>query len=216
MASYSGPNSTSDGLILCIDPGNPKSYPGSGSSAVDLSGQGNNGTLENSPTYSSNNGGYLTYNGSNQRIVCGTFSTSYLTVSTWVYRTSTATVQGICRKERGWAVSIYNGPLQVAPGSSWTFYNTGYTIPLNTWIHIVYTYSGSGTSQNVYINGSNIYNTTAGTGAITANNNPVRIGFDDNNWWWGGNIGSTQIYNRALSATEILQNFNSNRIKYGI
>jgi hypothetical protein len=154
----------------------------------------------------------------NDRIECGTFSVPFLTVSTWVYKTSSATNQGICRKQNGWAVSQYNGTLQVAPGTSWTFYNTGYTIPLNTWVNIVYTYSGTGAagSQTVYINGSNIYSTSAGSGAISSNGNSVRIGFDDNNWWWNGRIAQTQIYNRALTAAEIQQNFNATRSRFSI
>jgi hypothetical protein len=182
----------------------------------DLIGNGNTGTLTNGPTYSSANNGSIVFDGVDDRIECGTFSVPYLTVSTWVYKTSSATNQGICRKETGWAVSQYNGTLQVAPGTSWTFYDTGYTIPLNTWVNIVYTYSGTGTtgSQTVYINGSSIYSTTAGSGPITANSNAVRVGFDDNNWFWGGRISNTQIYNRALSASEIQQNYNALKGRY--
>jgi hypothetical protein len=170
---------------------------------------GNNITTANSLTYNSD--GTFSFNGSSGRIECGNFSIPYFTISTWVYRTSSTTNQGICRKELGWAVSQFNGTLQVAPGTSWTFYNTGYTIPLNTWVNIVYTYSGTGSagSQTVYINGTNIYSTTAGSGPISSNSNAVRIGFDDNNWYWGGRISSTKIYNRALTASEVRQNFDA-------
>jgi hypothetical protein len=199
------------GLVLNLDAGASTSYPGSGTTWTDLSGSGNNGTLTNGPTFNSANGGSIVFDGVNDRIECGTFSVPFLTVSTWVYKTTSATNQGICRKQNGWAVSQYNGTLQVAPGTSWTFYNTGYTIPLNTWVNIVYTYSGTGAagSQTVYINGSNIYSTSAGSGAISSNGNSVRIGFDDNNWWWNGRIAQVSIYNRALTAAEILQNYNA-------
>jgi len=207
-----------DGLVLALDAGRTLSYPGSGTTWTDLSGNGNTGTLTNGPTYNSANGGSLVFDGVNDRIECGTFSVPFLTVSTWVYKTSSATNQGICRKQNGWAVSQYNGTLQVAPGTSWTFYNTGYTIPLNTWVNIVYTYSGTGAagSQTVYINGSNIYSTSAGSGAISSNGNSVRIGFDDNNWWWNGRIAQTQIYNRALTAQEVQQNFNATRSRFSV
>jgi len=209
---------TTVGLILNLDAGNSLSYPGSGTTWTDLSGNGNNGTLVGGVGYSADNGGVLTFDGVDDRIECGTFSLSFLTVSTWVYKTSSATNQGICRKQNGWAVSQYNGTLQVAPGTSWTFYNTGYTIPLNTWVNIVYAYSGTGTtgSQTVYINGSSIYSSTAGSGAITSNSNTVRVGFDDNNWWWGGRIAQTQIYNRALTAAEVTQNYNALKGRYGL
>jgi hypothetical protein len=154
----------------------------------------------------------------NDLVACGTFSLSYLTISTWVYKTSSATNQGICRKQDGWAVSQYNGTLQVAPATSWTFYDTGYTIPLNTWVNIVYTYSGTGVSgtQAVYINGSNIWNGSVGTGPISPNSNTVRVGFDDNNWYWGGQISNVQLYNRALSAAEVQQNYNALAPRYNL
>ena len=210
--------SIQNGLVLNLDASVSSSYPGTGTTWTDLSGSGNTGTLVNGPTYSTSNGGSIVFDGINDRIDCGNFSVQYLSISTWVYKTSSATNQGICRKETGWAISQYNGTLQVAPGTSWTFYNTNYTIPLNTWVNIVYTYSGSGTtgSQIVYINGSSIYSTAAGSGAIGANANAVRIGFDDNNWFWGGRISKTQIYNRVLSAAEIQRNFNARRRRFNV
>lgn len=205
-----------NGLILNLDAGVLDSYSGTGSAWADLSGVGNNGTLLNSPIYDSSNSGSIIFNGTNNRVDCGTFSLSYLTISVWLYKTGTATNQGICRKNNGWALSQYNGTLQVAPGTSWIFYNTGYTIPLNTWVNIVYTYSGTGNSQSVYINGSNMYNNTNGSGAISGNTNAVRIGYDDNNWWWNGKISQINIYNRALSAPEVVQNFNALRARFNV
>jgi hypothetical protein len=170
-------------------------------------------THTNSASY-----GTFSFNGSSDRIECGDLNVSYLTLNTWVYKTSSSNNQGICRKNNCWALSQYNGTVQVAPGTSWTFYNTGYVIPLNTWVNICYVYSGTGTStsQIVYINGTQIYNTSSGSGPISSNSNIVRIGYDDNNWYWGGNISSTKIYNRALSAAEVRQNFNALRGRYGI
>jgi hypothetical protein len=218
MASIGGPNVVDGGLVLSLDAANSLSYPGTGTVWNDLSGNGNNGTLLNGVGYNGSNLGSLVFDGVNDRVDCGNFSVQYLTVSTWVYKTSSSTNQGICRKQTGWAVSQYNGTLQVAPVTSWTFYNTGYTIPLNTWVNIVYTYSGTGTtgSQTVYINGSSIYSTTAGSGPITANSNAVRVGFDDNNWFWGGRISNTQIYNRALTPQEILQNYNATKSRFNL
>ena len=60
------PSVVTSGLVLALDAGNTKSYPGSGATWTDLSGNGNTGTLQNSPTYSSANSGYFTLNGSTQ------------------------------------------------------------------------------------------------------------------------------------------------------
>jgi hypothetical protein len=218
MATIGGSNIVTSGLILSLDAANSRSYPGSGTTWSDLSGNGNTGTLTNGPTFNSANGGSIVFDGIDDRIECGVFSISYLTVFTWVYKTSSTTNLGICRKQNGWALSQYNGTIQIAPGTSWQFYNTGYTIPLNTWINIAYTYSGTGVegSQIVYVNGASIFSNSAGSGPISSNSNPVRIGYDDNNWFWGGRISLTQIYNRVLSASEVFQNYNSQKSRFGL
>jgi Concanavalin A-like lectin/glucanases superfamily len=178
----------------------------------DLSGS-NNGSILNGAYFDRLAEGSIGFDGVDDYVSCGTFSLSYITVSTWVYKTSSATHQGICRKQFGWAVSQYSGTLQVAPGNNWAFYNTGYTIPLNTWTCIDYTYDG--TNQTVFINGNNIWS-SALSGSFPTNSNAVRVGYDDNGWWWGGKISNVKLYNRALTAAEIKQNFEALRGRYGI
>lgn len=218
MSLGHGASIVRDGLVLHLDAANPKGYPGTGTTWSDISGLGNNGTLVNGVGYSADNKGAMVFDGVNDRVECGTFSVPYLTLNTWVYKTSSTNNQGICRKNFGWALSQFNGTLQVAPGTNWNFFNTGYVIPLNRWINIAYTYSGTGLSgtQTVYVNGSSVYTSSTGTGTLPTNSNTVRIGFDDNNWWWGGSISNTFIYNRALSAVEVKQNFEALRGRYGI
>jgi hypothetical protein len=218
MAFGNGPRIVTSGLVLSLDAADKNSYPGSGTAWTDLSGNTNNGTLTNGPTFSSANGGTIVFDGVNDRIECGIFSLSYLTVSTWVYKTSSTVNQGICRKQNGWALSQYGGTLQIAPGTNWQFFNTSYTIPLNSWKNITYVYNGTGASdsQIVYIDGLSIYNANTGVGALIANSNAVRIGYDDNNWYWGGNIAQTQIYNRALTSQEIQQNYNAQKARFGL
>jgi hypothetical protein len=198
-----------DGMVMYLDPKNKNSYPGEGASIFDISGSENNGTLENSPAFNTNNQMSINFDGTNQRISVGSFNVTLLTLSIWVYKTSSVSNQGICRKQSTWAVSQMQGTLRVAPGTSWTFYNTGYTIPMEKWTHITYVYRGTGVTgaQSVYINGSNIWNSNIGTGSLPTNNNPVRIGFDNNGWWWGGDISSVKIYNRILSDEEIYENY---------
>ena len=65
MGVFAGPEVVEDGLVLALDAGNTKSYPGSGTTWTDLSGNGNNGTLTNGPTYSSSNGGSIVFDGVN-------------------------------------------------------------------------------------------------------------------------------------------------------
>ena len=63
MASAAGPNIITDGLVLHLDAANTNSYPGSGTTWTDISGEGHNGTLDNGPTFSSGNMGYISLDG---------------------------------------------------------------------------------------------------------------------------------------------------------
>ena len=215
--NYYGASIVTDNLVFAVDAGNLVSYESGSTTTYSLTGS-STGTLVNGVGYDKENGGSWVFDGVDDRINVSSFNVSYLTVDTWVYRTSTATNQGISRRQNEWAISQYNGTLQVAPGTDWDFLNTGYTIPLNTWTHIVYTYSGTNQagSQTVYINGVAIFSATDGSGPISATGNAYRIGYDDNGWFWGGKIASNQIYNRALTATEVAQNFTAQRTRFGI
>ena len=69
MAIIDGPRIPTSGLIFYLDAANTRSYPGSGTTWTDLSGNGNTGTLTNGPTYSSANGGQIVFDGSNDNAV---------------------------------------------------------------------------------------------------------------------------------------------------
>jgi hypothetical protein len=66
MACNSGPDIIEDGLVLCLDAGNKRSYPGSGTTWYDTSGNDNHFTLYNTPTFSSDNGGCISFNGTDE------------------------------------------------------------------------------------------------------------------------------------------------------
>ena len=94
MALAHSPKIITDGLVLCLDAGNTKSYPGSGTSWSDLSGNSNTGTLTNGPTYSSDDGGYISFDGVDDYITLGTQINSDIqltdvTISFWAYIDST-------------------------------------------------------------------------------------------------------------------------------
>jgi hypothetical protein len=213
---YGGPIVT-DGLTFAADAGNLVSYESGSTTAYSMTGSYST-SLVNGVGYSNNNGGAWIFDGVNDYINVSAFNVSYLTIDTWVYRTSTTTHQGISRKQNEWALSQYNGTLQIAIGPAWYFLNTGYTIPLNTWTHITYTYSGTNQigSQIVYINGEEIFSATDGFGPISAGGSTYRIGYDDNGWFWGGKIANQKIYNRALSNAEVLQNYNAQKARFGL
>ena len=91
MGLSHSPKIVTNGLVLCLDAGNTKSYPGSGTAWNNLSSTSNNGTLTNGPTYDSTNGGSLIFDGTNDYIQSGSFSnllTADITVETWIYLTA--------------------------------------------------------------------------------------------------------------------------------
>jgi hypothetical protein len=98
MSASAGPDIITDGLVLCFDAGNRKSYPGSGNTWRDLAGRGLNGTLINGPTFNSSNGGSIVFDGSNDFVNCGDnsslqFGTSNLTWAAWV-KTANSNLNG--------------------------------------------------------------------------------------------------------------------------
>jgi uncharacterized protein (TIGR02145 family) len=191
---------------------------GFGITAQDSTAQNNDGTLTNMSATSSPTSGWqtedqcvagkcLAFDGTDDSVNVGTMlSLANITIEAWVYRTSSTVNQGIVRKNFAYAISLFNDTIQVAPGNNWAFYNTGQTIPLNTWTHLVWSYNGS--TMILYKNGARVWS-TALVGAFPNNANPTRIGFDDNNWYWGGKIDEPKIYPYVRTKAQILQDYNA-------
>jgi len=225
MAFSNGPNIAANGLFLVLDAADKNSYPGSGTAWIDVSSTGGlqSGSLINGPTFNSDNGGSIVFDGVDDFVRSSDLNAGFPTVSTWVYKTSSTTNQGICsRSISAYTLAQINGTLQVRVHTVGSFIDTGYTIPLNEWTNITYVYNGTGLSgsQIVYINGTNIFSTTAGSGSLPGGR--VRDGFfsigyyNANNIYWGGRIAQIQVYGRALSIPEVLQNYNVQKPRFGL
>lgn len=235
MGSYAGPTEIVNGLVLAFDAANDKSYPNSGTTWSDLSGNANNGTLIGGVGFNNNNSGILTFNGTSQYItsssnigISGDFNA---TISVWVNLSelstgnrcvcmfgSTGTMQGFGVFTN---VAAYgSGSVAIAFYGSQFVYTSSGIISANSWYNIVATKSqGAVSSSNtfLYINGIT-QNLTFGTSS-TPNviNNKVYIGSDPANEYSNNmSVSSCSIYNRALSAQEIQQNFNATRGRFGV
>lgn len=228
------PKIVTDGLVLYLDAGQQNSYSGSRTIWRDLSGNGNNGTLTNGPTYSSTNGGSIVFDGVNDYVITsnnvnisGDFSA---TLSVWVkfielstgYRCvcmfgATGTMQGF---------SLFSNIVAYGSGSvAIGFYGiqNAYVqsvLTTNTWYNLVATkIPGAVSSSNtkLYINGALQTLTFATSSIPNATNTVAYIGSDPVNEVSNNmNISSFSIYNRALTASEIQQNFNALRGRFGI
>jgi len=208
------PSIVQSGLALCLYPGNIKSYSGSGSTITDLSGAGNNFTLNGSPYVNYGFGRSLTYSGAQTLSSSFTPSNTW-SISMWFNNTSTYNIHN-----RGlfstYSTSSFNGcyvgTTTAAANSMRVWYNSNgyslinYSFAVNSWYQLTITCDG--TTLVVYVNGVAVNSITT----ATTHANTLAIGqtrFDNN--YWIGNIGQTLVYSRALTASEALQNYNASR-----
>ena len=226
------PRIVTDGLVLALDAGNRKSYPGSGTTWTDLSGRGNTGTLVNGPTYSSANGGSIVFDGTNDYVNLGNPSSlsfaSALTISIWFYSGTVGAGSFLYLKGRTDADN-YNPLIYNTGYYAWTgangrvqYINPSNYILDNTWYNLTVSHA-SGSTPNIYKNAilstSHTFTEGNGTYALGTNANPAAINADIPRGLitsFNGNIPQVSIYNRALSAAEIQQNFNALRGRFGI
>lgn len=224
-------NVVTTGLTLYLSASQSSSYPGSGSTWYDLSGNSNNATLYNGPTY---DGSSLVFSGAGTAPALGTVgSVQYGQVPNGVYFNGDFTINTWVK------ISAYNNWQRIidfGQGAgvnsvllSSTYGTTGYPgfyvsgsqfqsttqLSYNTWYNVSATMSG--TTGAIYVNGA-----AAGSQTMSVAQNVTRqYCFIGRSEWAGdgmfqGNIGVIMIYNRALSGTEIATNFNQLRGQYGI
>ena len=225
MAIYHSPSIVTDGLVLCLDAANPKSYPGGGTEWNDLSGNGSNGTLTNGPTYSTGNQGYFTFDGTNDYVIGPSISsqlTTNITVEAWIYLTSAA---GDWVRIIGSGTDSNNRTFGLWYSTDrrllWQRYGTADpsifpstpTMDTGRWHHVAATTNGS--SHVVYLNGSAIGSNTA-AGPWSASGIAVTLGYAGFHTYHNGRISNARIYTRGLSQPEILHNFNALRGRFGI
>ena len=244
MGAYSGPEINESGLVLCLDAGNTKSYPGSGTTWSDLRGNGNNGSLVNmdGANLDSANGGSLTFDGSNEYVLLPNSGIRNLlsTDCTIIVVCSYATKVGLLfptwigslnfgSNWVGWRLVFLASSRNLVftnasgvNGSSQSSISFNYAFPdnINQFTHVACTWNATSGAKSTYINGSltnSVSSSTYGFGENTTEG--VRIaslsnGQGDN--FFNGRVANASLYNRALSASEIKQNFNALRGRFGL
>jgi len=214
-----------DGLVLNLDAGSSTSYPGSGTSWSDLSGNSNTGTLTNGPTYSSDDGGSIVFDGTDDYVDCGTstLSSGDLSVFSWIYPTSfnnswnIISTKWFSGSDFHWALksNLANGTnirQNLYTTSNSDIYGTT-TFSINTWYYVGFTLINGGT-LTFYKNA--VPDGTSSTVSRTTQSNTLKIGDARQGYGLIGKIPQVSIYNRALTASEVEQNYNALRGRYGI
>jgi hypothetical protein len=232
-----GPNIVINGLVLYLDAANPKSFISGSTTWNDISRSGNNGTLINGPTYSSDNGGSIVFDGIDDYVTnigtTSTFSfiqnTAVFTLNVWVKPSVLGTAMYFMGNNDGTAgfKGFYFGKLANNRLSLAVTYGVGGQFVINyqpsnyftdtNWVNV--TVSSNGSEATAYKNGirflspsSTITNFSTGDSQRT-----LAVGCINNlGSNWSGNVAITQIYNRALSDQEVLQNYNSTKSRFGL
>jgi hypothetical protein len=202
-----------DGLVLNLDAGVTQSYPGNGTTWTDLSGNGNNGTLTNGPTFTGDNGGGIVFDGADDRVLINPIDIgSIFTAFIWVkFNAYNAVLAGhISSGVGGYIFYVQDSNnIYASAGGYSVVSNAG----LSTGLWTQLTSVRVGTSVSFYKNGIFLGIISIGS----ANNTLSSIGaYYGGNFALNGYIGSTLIYNRALSANEVQKNFNVTRKRFGI
>lgn len=224
------PDIVTSGLVMTLDAGFTSSYPTIGSTWVDVSGSGNTGTLNNFSTsaFNSTSGGTgaLVFDGTNDYVSTTDLDLDYITIGAWVNANS-GTQGFIVNKNFSLNVVPYslnvggnNAPTSIDgmafyPGF-WVHSGINTDIRGQGWKYVVGTFDG--TTLAYYINGSLDSSSLEGSGRVLPKNNVVAdIGrYSNDSAYFGGAISMVHIYNRALSSTEILSNFNNTKSRFGL
>jgi len=228
-----------DNLFMHLDASNSSSYSGSGSTWTDLTGNGNNGTI-NGAVWSSTDGGIFDFDGVNDTVQITHNSSLSLSTSTqrtiqvWVKfdalgGTSTAQVPVFGKLSSSFAFDGYWGGLYGNTGTIRVVTNgtavqristSTLTVAINTWYLFTFISRITSTSNTTkaYINGTEYITATHGTDGYTESN-PLYLGYIGSgvsSLYLNGKIGACYFYTDGLSAAEVLQNFDATKSRYGI
>jgi hypothetical protein len=223
-----------DGLVLDLDFANPTVYTGRDINDARLNGIV--GILDNSPIFRNvrTHRSSLTFNGTNQRILFSQPPSTFLgspfgqvSMECWLNASRFDNPNSDCGDRRSYVVTFYAGPgshydittntsgiyTRAVGGTNGMVTATG--LATNTWYHVVSVISNPGLT--LYVNAVNTG--TSGSAVISQNLPTFRIAQGDyncSNTWFQGEIGLVKIYNRALTAAEVSNNFNATRWRFGV
>jgi hypothetical protein len=236
------PEIINNGLAFYVDGGNPLSYTGTGTTWTDLGSGADDAALTNGPTYGNTNNGFIAFDGVNDSAVVtdpAALKNQNFTISVWVYpETQNQALTSMMDFEhsngngtilQGWVIQSEDATtnrfyyMTYYTGSAFvptTAIGAGKGLQITNGVWQNLTYTKNGTAVVGYRNGVQIYSATASSGTVSyltdknlavggaVNFNLIRF--------FKGNFSNVQIYSRGLSGSEVLQNFNAMRVRFGV
>ena len=219
MSNNYGPKIVTDGLVLCLDAADQNSYSGSGNTWYDLSGNGKNGTLKNSPIFNSN--GYFTFNSSNSRWVeldtalslSGAFTmTCFFTKANSTERSFLGKTTGVTAGTKIIFLGNDDFFMRMVDSDAATIFDIGYDSSMNNSWHFVAAVRTSANVCKASLDGGNLVTGATLTGTFA----PNAIATNFSSQYWDGNFADMKMYNRELSLDEIRQNYNATKGRFGL
>ena len=218
-----------DGLVFNMDAANRASYVNGNTNAFNTINFSQSGSLDSGAAFSSENLGVFTFDGVDERILLNTtmddiFTTLYWSVDVWWNTNGNNSYDAILGN--GYPVQLYKQGSKIrsylsSNASSGTYFLNDMTstqnISANTWYHLIWIRDS--TNYYYYINGVLDKTATSATTAVAAANVNFNIGNlwnTSNAYTWDGEIGPVHIYNRSLSASEVLHNYNALKSRFGL
>ena len=234
MAGFTGASPiVTDGLVFAVDAANYESYPGSGTTCTDLVG-GNNGTLINGPTFDSANGGSIVFDGTNEYLNVSSSDIppledySSFTINGW-FKPSSSQASNPYGVGAWLALFCYANPTdnyltlqRSAATSTMVLYHAGGAASLGsiysdiysgTWVNVVLTFSSG--NVVIYLDGSQL-SSVSGISLGSPSSQFFRVFSERSTLTTKGDFSNLSIYDRLLSASEISQNYNALKSRFGL
>jgi hypothetical protein len=217
-------------LVLWYDPSDPVSYPGTGTAISNLASSSLNGTMSNI-TYTDP---YFAYNGTSSQITIADAAalepgSGDWTMEAWVYLSSGTGSKVVLGKfdpggasqDVSYSIRIQGAGIYAQLGNGSTVVDTAlYTLPLNTWTHVAYVWTNAATnSLEAYIDGVSVSSKSHSFSDILNTSSNLYIGSyngGEYSQYMNGRIGITRLYNAALTASQVAQNYNATKSIYGL
>lgn len=212
MSLNHSPAIVTDGLVLCLDAANQRSYPKSGATWSDLSGNGNHGALQNMENnFDAGNKGSLTFDGSNEYVDCGypSISVGKLTVNAWIKLNAGNIFQHLVdSSSNSWHLALLNNNKPYFYNGA-TLHTLTETLSTNTWYMIT---GVQGSTLDLHVNGV-LSQSISSNVNLTTNN--IHIGrWQNGGRNFNGKMSNISIYNRALTADEVRRNYEATVGRY--
>lgn len=222
MGCSSGPDVVEDGLVLYLDAASKRSYPGTGTTATDLK-NGFQGTLQNSPSFSSTNSGAFTFDGSDERIIfTDNIAVTEATFLAWIKRSGNQATYAAIILSRGdggstTGLNFYSNSEDLGyhwNGGGWGF-DSNLLVPDGEWCMVALSVNSSSAVFYLYQN-SGVSTATKTASHTSSNLNNIEIGGDPvaATRQFNGDLSIAAIYNRALTADEIRRNYLSTKERF--